>query len=61
MLSVSTRIWTCVAVSIPYDDNHYTIDIQIFANKWLLIIDGEFLSWIYEHTGDFVSMNHLDR
>ena len=24
MQSVSSRIWTCVAVSIPYDDNHYT-------------------------------------
>ena len=24
MQSVSFRIWTCVAVSISYDDNHYT-------------------------------------
>ena len=24
MLSVSSRIWTRVAVSISYDDNHYT-------------------------------------
>ena len=24
MQSVSCRIWTCVAVSISYDDNHYT-------------------------------------
>ena len=24
MQSVSSRIWTRVAVSIPYDDNHYT-------------------------------------
>ena len=24
MQSVSSRIWTCVAVSISYDDNHYT-------------------------------------
>ena len=24
MLSVSSRIWTCGAVSISYDDNHYT-------------------------------------
>ena len=26
MQSVSSRIWTRVAVSIPYDDNHYTTD-----------------------------------
>ena len=24
MQSVSSRIWTRVAVSIPYDDSHYT-------------------------------------
>ena len=24
MLSVSPRIWTLVAMSISYDDNHYT-------------------------------------
>ena len=24
MQSISSRIWTCVAVSISYDDNHYT-------------------------------------
>ena len=24
MQSVSSRIWTCVAVSTSYDDNHYT-------------------------------------
>ena len=24
MQSVSSRIWTCVAMSIYYDDNHYT-------------------------------------
>ena len=25
MQSVSSRIWTRVAMSIPYDDNHYTM------------------------------------
>ena len=25
MQSVSSRIWTCIAVSISYDDSHYTI------------------------------------
>ena len=28
MQSVSSRIWTRVAVSISYDDNHYTTDIS---------------------------------
>ena len=30
MQSVSSRIWTRVAVSISYDDNHYTIGTSIF-------------------------------
>ena len=30
MQSVSSRIWTRVAVSISYDDNHYTTDIYIY-------------------------------
>ena len=29
MQSVSTRIWTRVAVSISYDDNHYTTDTSM--------------------------------
>ena len=29
MLSVWSRIWTCVAVSIFYDDNHYTTGTSI--------------------------------
>ena len=28
MLSVSSRIWTCVAVFISYDDNHYATGIS---------------------------------
>ena len=31
MKSFSAKIWTCVAVSISYDDNHYTI---IRYNIW---------------------------
>ena len=38
MQSVSSRIWTRVAVSISYDDNHYTTEINsccsiIFSNQ----------------------------
>ena len=29
MQSVSSRIWTCVAVSISYDDNDYTTGTSI--------------------------------
>ena len=28
MQSASSRIWTCVTVSISYDDNHYTTGIK---------------------------------
>ena len=31
MQSVSSRIWTRVAVSISYDDNHYTTGISVFV------------------------------
>ena len=30
-LSVSSRIWTCVGVSISYDDNHYTTGTSFFC------------------------------
>ena len=30
MQSVSSRIWSRVAVSISYDDNHYTTDTSSF-------------------------------
>ena len=35
MQSVSSRVWTRVAVSISYDDNHYT---HFFENGFLLSI-----------------------
>ena len=31
MQSISSRIWTRVAVSISYDDNHYTTDTSLFS------------------------------
>ena len=45
MQSVSSRIWTRVAVSISYDDNHYTtgtslesyINAEIIRNKTFLL------------------------
>ena len=40
MQSVSSRIWTHVAVSISYDDNHYTMGTSIleilYVRIWML-------------------------
>ena len=40
MQSVSSRIWTRVAVSISYDDNHYTTDKivnnHLFAHSYMI-------------------------
>ena len=33
MQSVSSKIWTCVAVSISYDDNHYTKGASTFSKN----------------------------
>ena len=41
MQSVSARIWTCVAVSISYDDNHYTTGTSI--KKQLLLLSKTIL------------------
>ena len=39
MQSVSSKIWTCVAVSIFYDDNHYTTGTSSFRyNTFTLYI-----------------------
>ena len=37
MQSVSSRIWTRVAVFISYDDNHYTMGTSK-ANTWLIVL-----------------------
>ena len=33
MQSVSSRIWTCVAESISYDDNHYTMGTSMICKR----------------------------
>ena len=38
MQSVSSRIWTRVAVSISYDDNHYTTGTSIYSVIIIIII-----------------------
>ena len=57
MQSVSSRIWTRVAVSISYDDNHYTTGIvdNIFKRAWAVNgFDYFYLIWIILFT-----FNHL--
>ena len=39
MQSFSSRIWTRVAVSISYDDNHYTTDTSNDSNYFRYIDD----------------------
>ena len=36
MQSITSRIWTSVAVSISYDDNHYTIGTSFYVTLYIL-------------------------
>ena len=40
MQSVSTKIWTCVAVSISYDGSHYTTGTSS-RDRWVIGKDWE--------------------
>ena len=40
MQSVSSRIWTRVAVSISYDDNHYTTGTSTGYINYRIYVDG---------------------
>ena len=40
MQSVSSRIWTRVAVSISYDDNHYTTGTSLVEGDDIRFITG---------------------
>ena len=53
MQSVSSRIWTRVAVSISYDNNHYTTGIYFFNGLSIL-------HWLIKSLLDiFVSASYL--
>ena len=41
MQSASSRIWTRVAVSISYDDNHYTMGTILFYRPHILTVSAE--------------------
>ena len=43
MQSVSSRIWTCVAVSISYDDNHYNMGASKNYDSNIAILSGDML------------------
>ena len=46
MLSVSSRIWTRVAVSISYDDNYYTMGTSWLVYNILYEIFKEFYKFL---------------
>ena len=47
MQSVSSRIWTRVAVSIPYDDNHYTTAFsRVIIRKLIWVCNWSFNSFM---------------
>ena len=48
MLSVSSKIWTRVAVYISYDDNHYTQGMYFLIELFVLIshIWNSLCAWI---------------
>ena len=48
MQSVSSRIWTRVAVSISYDDNHYTTGTFSRERLWFVcvVIDRGLEKWL---------------
>ena len=55
MQSVSSRIWTHVAVPISYDDNHYTTGTSSYRLRMYYFLSIYFLSLISE------SCYHLNR
>ena len=60
MQSFSSRIWTCVAVSISYDDNHYTtISNSVVTeniNKEIRQKPYMHISWIGAHL--YLNVSH---
>ena len=50
MRSFSSRIWTRVAVSISYDDNHYTTGPHYLYQLFVLIV-----TWGYNYLQKIIS------
>ena len=66
MQSVSSRIWTRVAVSISYDDNHYTKVFQLSTPhkryvKTIILFKENILIWEYTHLATQLFGVHRDR
>ena len=47
MQSVSSMIWTRVAVSISNDDNHYTTGTWVYVITDLMVTDGFLMVVLY--------------
>ena len=54
MQSVSSRIWTRVAVSISYDDNNYTTGTKSISRKVNVIAWLEFELTYFDTTLDII-------
>ena len=65
MQSVSSRIWTRVAVFISYDDNDYTTGIKVLTEEceymtaWANKFSMNIIQWWYERK-DITSIVNLD-
>ena len=49
MQPVSSRIWTCVAMSISYDDNHYTTGTTDYIMMWILLVECNLTIHFWKH------------
>ena len=64
MQSVSSRVWTCVTMSISYNDNHYTTKIFLledicFQNNSVLSTFGKFCFYLFFfNTESVILLNH---
>ena len=58
MLSEHRRVYLDNEAVIFYKIIGHITVTPIPSNKWLLMFDGEFLSLICQHPGNFVPMNH---
>ena len=63
MQSVSPRIWSRVAESISYDDNHYTTGtsnkytklIRLYKNNYFAVFNYKLVGWVFHVISTFVS------
>ena len=62
MQSVSSRIWTRVAVSISYDDNDYTTGTSYYLNIIAGVLQGDTLApYLFIICLDYVLRTSIDK